>query len=131
MTRQVQEVVQGLASQQGAITSGIGARIETNSLVERNVVRPGLTDKTCFKQGSQLCKLVAGDKGERFKGRNSRQRRATIMPEASGVVRLAQPVCACLLRGTEAGIEAPSIVDKMPAETWLEAWRRLVQQALT
>lgn len=47
---------------------------------------------------------------------------------AASATRLAQHISASLLISTEARTETHSIVDNIPAESGLEAWRRFVQR---
>lgn len=127
----MQNAVQGLAQRQGA--GAHGTDTISNSLVGKNVVPDGITNKTTgFKQWSRRYKLVAGAKDDRFKSllewAEMREPMApSIVPDASGIHApklLGQHVYASLLMSTEAGTEVHSIVG------WnvLEACRRLVQR---
>lgn len=128
--RQPHQTVAAMAERQGTGASNAGERLESNSLVRRNVAPEGLTNKTSFKQRAR----VAGATDETFKVllgwvRAREPNALAIIPESSSMVvasRLAQHVHASLLmsRGRSRGTLH---CRQYTGEKGLEAWRRLVQ----
>lgn len=75
-TQSVQSLVLSTA-QQAIAASTIGDRVESNSLVGKNMAPEWSTNKVSFKQWSRRYKLVAGTKDKRFKTRWAEARQST------------------------------------------------------
>lgn len=66
-TRLAQSPVRSFAQQEGVEACAAGDRVESNTLVGKNIVPDGLTNKASFKHRSRRYKLVAGARDERSK----------------------------------------------------------------
>lgn len=124
-----------MSQRQGTVGRTPPDHLRSHPSLGKKVVPETLANKTGFTYLSRRHKVAVGAQGERFKvlrvwavGRDMNA--PASVPETIGIgdaSRFGQ-VYASLLMSTDTGTEAHSIVDNMPGDIGLEAWRRLAHR---